>query len=125
MTSKVGNWIPEIMYEESQDGVSSQIPFIMVPDGEEMPRLLFIFESSANGNFEPGLDGEEVPVYEWDLHQYADMAVLKDRLSPSIYDIVRKSLGLEPLAIAAAKGSAITSRVRTNLDETEEPVEVD
>ena len=28
-------------------------------------------------------------------------------------------------AIAAAKGSAITNRVRTNLDETEESVEVD
>jgi hypothetical protein len=69
------------------------------------------------------MEGEEVPVYEWDLHQYADMAVLKDKLSPSIYDIVRTSLGLEPLAIAAAKGSAITGRVRTNLEEDVEDQE--
>jgi len=121
MTEKVSNWFPEIMYEESQEGVSSQIPFIMVPQGEEMPRMLFVFESRASGNYEPGLEGEEVPVYEWDLHQYADMAVLKDKLSPSIYDIVRGALGLEPLAVAAAKGSSITGRVRNNLeDETED-----
>ena len=125
MTEQGRNWLPEIMYEESQDGVSSQIPFVMVPEGEEMPRLLFIFESRASGTYEPGLDGEEVPVYEWDLHQYADMAVLKDRLSPSIYDIVRKSLGLEPLATAAAKGSQITDRIRINLDESSEGVKVD
>tara|TARA_Y100000593_G_C4232476_1_gene297712 strand:+ start:449 stop:826 length:378 start_codon:yes stop_codon:yes gene_type:complete len=125
MENKSGKWFPEIMYEEGQDGGSSQIPFIMVPDGEEMPKLLFMFESRANGNFEPGLEGEEVPVYEWDLHQYADMAILKEKLSPSIYDIVRKSLGLEPLAIAAAKGSAITGRVRTNIDESEEGVKLD
>jgi len=125
MTEKSGNWFPEIMYEESQDGGSSQIPFVMVPDGEEMPRLMFIFESRASGTYEPGLDGEEVPVYEWDLHQYADMAVLKDRLSPSIYDIVRKSLGLEPLAIASAKGSQITDRIRINLDESSEGMKVD
>tara|TARA_Y100001973_G_C5194014_1_gene332947 strand:- start:81 stop:467 length:387 start_codon:yes stop_codon:yes gene_type:complete len=116
MTEKVSNWFPEIMYEESQEGVSSQIPFIMVPLGEDMPRMLFIFESRASGNYEPGLEGEEVPVYEWDLHQYADMAVLKDKLSPSIYDIVRGALGLEPLGVAAAKGSAITGRVRNNLE---------
>ena len=86
---------------------------------------MFIFESRASGTYEPGLDGEEVPVYEWDLHQYADMAVLKDRLSPSIYDIVRKSLGLEPLAIASVKGSQITDRIRINLDESSEGMKVD
>jgi len=90
-----------------------------------MPKLLFIFESRRTGNFEPGLEGEEVPVYEWDLHQYADMAILKEKLSPSIYDIVRSSLGLEPLAIAAAKGSAITNKVKGNLEEREEGLKVD
>ncbi len=122
--NKNSSWFPEIMYEESDEG-SSQIPFIMVPQGEEMPKLLFVFESRRTGDFEPGLEGEEVPVYEWDLHQYADMAVLKEKLSPSIYDIVRSSLGLEPLAIAAAKGSAITSKVKGNLEEKEEGLKVD
>ena len=125
MEDQQRKWFPEIMYEESQDGTSSQIPFIMVPDGEEMPAMLFVFESRASGTFEPGLEGEEVPVFEWDLHQYADMAVLKDRLSPSIYDLVRKSLGLEPLAIAAAKGSAITGKVRSNLEDELEDEKVD
>jgi len=124
MENKNTSWFPEIMYEETDEG-SSQIPFIMVPQGEEMPKLLFVFESRRTGNFEPGLEGEEVPVYEWDLHQYADMAVLKNKLSPSIYDIVRSSLGLEPLAIAAAKGSAITNKVKGNLEDKEEGLKVD
>ena len=32
------NWIPEIMYEESDDGLTSNIPFIMVPHNQEMPK---------------------------------------------------------------------------------------
>ena len=72
-------WIPEIMYEEDPEGISSHIPFIMVPGGETMPQLLYIFESRETGEFEPGLSGEEVPVIEWDLHQYADMLALKKK----------------------------------------------
>ena len=125
MEDQQEKWFPELMYEESQDGASSQIPFIMVPVGEAMPSMLFVFESRANGTFEPGSEGEEVPVYEWDLHQYADMDILKSNLSPSIYDLVRKALNLEPLAIAAAKGSVITGRVRDNLEETTEDGKVD
>ena len=30
-----GNWIPEIMYEEGNEG-SSNIPFIMVPENEQI-----------------------------------------------------------------------------------------
>ena len=74
------NWIPEIMYEESDEGTSSHIPFIMVPKEEQMPKLIYIFESRETDNFEPGLDGEEVPVFEWDLHQYADLFILKEKL---------------------------------------------
>jgi len=106
------NWVPEIMYEESDDGVSSHIPFIMVPTGETMPHLLYIFESVETGEAEPGLEGEEVPVVEWDLHQYADMAILKDRLSQEDYDRVRFALGLEPIAVAVEKGKEITGRIR-------------
>jgi hypothetical protein len=72
-------WIPEIMYEESEEG-SSHIPFIMVPEGQTMPNLLYIFESRDTGEKEPGLDGEAVPIIEWDLHQYADMLILKNKL---------------------------------------------
>ena len=105
------NWVPEILYEENEDGTSSHIPFVMVPEGEVMPHLLYIFESSQTGEFEPGLEGEEVPVFSWDLHQFADMAVLKDNLELSVYDQVREALGLEPMKTAVEKGKNITNKI--------------
>ena len=42
-------WIPEIMYEETDEGLSSNIPFIMVPANESMPQVVFIFEGSCQG----------------------------------------------------------------------------
>jgi|TARA_Y100000310_G_scaffold190315_1_gene190245 hypothetical protein len=110
------NWIPEILYEENSDGSSSNIPFVMVPPGEEMPQMLYIFESSETGEFEPDSEGEEMPVMQWDLHQYADMAVLKNRLDVSTYDLVRVALGLDSLADATRKGKTITDKVRENLN---------
>ncbi len=110
------NWIPEICYEEeSVDGLSSNIPFIPVPQDQEMPSLLYVFESRETGEVEPGPNGEELPVTELDLHQYADMAVLKDKLDSATYDAIRAALGLEPLASASAKGVGITNRVRENI----------
>jgi len=64
---------------------------------------------------EPGLEGEEVPIYEWDLHQYADMNVLKDKLDMTTYDKVRQALNLEPISIAVEKGKEITQKIRNNL----------
>ena len=109
------NWIPEILYEEGEEG-SSHIPFVMVPTGQTMPKLLYIFESRATNQFEPGLDGEEVPVFEWDLHQYADMASLKENLDSITYDIVRSALGLEPLLSATEKGKKISQGIRENVE---------
>jgi len=106
------NWVPEIMYEEGLDGLSSHIPFIQVPDNKEMPTLLFIFESRESGEFEPGEMGEEIPVVDLDLHQYADMSILKSNLDSLTYDLVRAALGLEPLEDAARKGKKITNTVR-------------
>ena len=110
------NWIPEIMYEENDDGESSSIPFVIVPSEEEMPQLLYIFESRTTSDFEPGLEGEEIPIVEWDLHQYADMAILKSRLDLKTFDTVRECLGLEPLNVAVEKGQKITNTVRDNLN---------
>ena len=45
------NWIPEIMYEDDANGMTSKIPFIMVPDNQTMPEVLFIFESRETGEF--------------------------------------------------------------------------
>ena len=109
-------WIPEICYEESDDGLTSKIPFIEVPQDQEMPQMLFVFESRDTGELEPGPEGEDLPVTELDLHQYANMAVLKQRLNWIEYDNVRCVLGLEPLATAAMKGKQITSNIRVALN---------
>lgn len=110
------SWVPEIMYEDNgETGMTSSIPFIPVPQEEEMPSILFIFESRETGEFEPGSEGEPLPVTEMDLHQYADMAVLKESLDDKTFDKVRVALGLEPLKKAAAKGQAITQKVVNNL----------
>ena len=110
------NWVPEIMYEESDDGISSHIPFIMVPQNQTMPRMLFVFESRETGEYEPNMEGDPVPIIEMDLHQYADMAILKKGLDVETYDRVRRCLGLEPIETAAAKGSKITDNIRKKID---------
>lgn len=110
-------WVPEIMYEESEGGFSSSIPFILVPQDQKMPQVLFIFESRESGEFEPGSSGEEIPILEMDLHQYTDMKVLKDNLSEDLYDQVRHCLGLGPLAATTSAGKKITDSVRKNIEE--------
>jgi len=117
MTTTESIWVPEIMYEESDGGVSSNIPFIAVPQDEEMPKILFIFESRDTGEIEPGPSGEQLPIFELDLHQYADMAILKSKLEETVYDKVRNALGLEPLKDAVQKGQKITDIVRQNISE--------
>ena len=111
------NWFPEIMYEEQEDGLSSKIPFIMVPKDESMPSLLYIFESKETGEYEPGNNGEELPIIEMDLHQYADMLTLKNNLDEQTYNVVRSALGLKDLQTAVSEGKKITDNVRKNLME--------
>jgi hypothetical protein len=106
-------WYPEIMYE---DGTSSKIPFIMVPPAEQMPPFLFIFASRETGETEPGADGSDLPIVEMNLHQYADMAILKESLASDVFDQVRNALGLESVAAAAKKGEKITQSIRKNLE---------
>jgi len=110
------HWVPEIMYEDDVEGLSSHIPFIQVPNDEQMPCILFIFESRESGEFEPGPEGEDIPVVELDLHQYADMSILRRGLDPLTYDLVRSALGLEPLLSAAEKGKKITDAIRQKID---------
>ena len=108
-------WIPEIMYEDDEGGMTSKIPFIMVPKEEEMPKLLFMFESRETGEFEPDSEGNPLPIIEMELHQYADMAKLKSGLSEDLYDQVRMCLGLESLRQSAKKGIQLTDKIRNNL----------
>lgn len=107
MSDESFNWYPEIMYEEE-----SKIPFVPVPEGEQMPGILFMFESRETGEHEPGPDGEPLPIVQMDLHQYANMGTLKEKLDPTSFDAVRSALGLEPLATAAEKGAQLTNKVR-------------
>ena len=109
------HWVPEIVYEEVDDGITSNIPFVSVPDDEEMPPILFIFESRDTGEVEPGPEGEELPVTELELHQYVNMTKLKFALAPEAYDDVRRAVGLEPMSVAVEKGQNLTNRVRKNL----------
>jgi hypothetical protein len=115
MSIETTNWIPEILYEDNDDGISSNIPFIQVPEDQEMPKLLFVFESRETGEVEPGPDGEELPVTSLDLRQYADMTVLKEKLSFVEYDNIRWALGLEPIRTAAIKGQKITSNIKLSV----------
>jgi hypothetical protein len=109
------NWIPEIVYEEGE----GQLPFIHVPPDQDDPKLLFIFVSHQTGEFEPGSDGEEVPVLEMDLKQFVDLGLLKTGLTEQEYDKVRSILNLEPLRVASAKGEKITQSIREKIGSVE------
>ena len=110
MTTQNSAWYPEIMYEEE-----SKIPFVPVPADQQMPSILFMFESRETGEHEPGHDGEPVPIVQMDLHQYADMNLLKEGLSPDQYDSVRECLGLKPMKEAVPQGRQITENIREKL----------
>jgi len=105
-------WIPEIFYEELEPGKASPIPFILVPEDQEMPAMIFIWEHANTGEFEPGPDGEELPIVDAELHQFARMDMLKERLSGKDYDKVRAALGLKPLKEAHHLGTGITERAK-------------
>jgi hypothetical protein len=108
------SWVPEIMYEEDVHGEAHTLPFIIVPPTEVMPSFILIWEHRDTGEIEPGPNGEEIPIVEADLKQYASMSELKDNLSRPVYDIVRNALGLESLQTATLKGQAITDTVLSN-----------
>jgi len=111
MSKKKSNWVPEILYEDD-----SQIPFIEVPEGEDDPALLFIFINRKTGETEPGPEGEELPVYDMELRQFADLSILSAKLAPDEYDRVRAALGLEKRADAAKKGKEITQNVAAKVN---------
>ena len=116
MSNDKRKWVPEIFYEEEQDGLANNLPFVQVPNDKEMPGVLFIFASSETGEFEPGLSGEPVPIVDLELHQYANMNYLKEGLDERSYNIVRSVLGLEPIRDAVEKGKTVTENIRKKLD---------
>ncbi len=107
---------PEIMYESDDGGLTSRFPFIQVAVDQDMPKFLFILESRDTGETEPGPDGEDLAIVNMEMHQYANMSVLKQQMTQDQFDLVRAALGLEPLAVASRKGEKITETVRKNLE---------
>ena len=112
MNTMKKQWVPEIYYEETDEGLTSHIPFISVPENESTPKVLFMFESRETGEEEIGPDGMPLPIVDLDLHQYGNMNTLRANLPTNVYDMCRQALGLEPLNTAIEKGKNITEKVR-------------
>ena len=105
--------IPVILYEEPQPGAKpNPIPYIEVAKDKTMPPVLWLFEYKETGEEEVGNDGEPVKVVDQIPHQYCDMAFLKEKLPEHLYDMVRTSIGLEPLKKAKEKGRALLNNVK-------------
>ena len=100
---------PEILYEEN-----SQVPFVKVSKDETMNELLFIAELKETEETEK--QGEnELPVFDYILHQYFNANVAKEKLDPETFDKIRIAFNLEPLQSAADKGKKISEKVRDNI----------
>lgn len=112
-------WQWEISYEDTEEGQLGNLPLIHVPPTEQMPKFLLIWEARDTGEIEPGSNGEDLPVVTWDLRQYAQMEVLKTKLSAEDFDKVRIALGLSPLKTATKEGQEISQRVRNNIAQQE------
>ena len=94
-------WIPEIFYEETQDGLTRGLPFVSIPEDKAMPSAMFICEVR---------DAED-DMKDLAVHMFANMTVLKDQLDLETYDKVRFALGLESLEVATQKGEKITEEL--------------
>lgn len=120
MQDKKRPWMFEITYEtDDSEGQLGSLPLIHVPDGEEMPTFLMVWEARETGEFEPGFNGEEVPVVEWDLRQYARMDALQAKLNADEFDKARIALGLKPLKEAVEGGKKISQSVRQTVAQHE------
>ena len=91
-------WIPEIFYEEAQDGLTKGLPFVNIPQDKAMPSALFICEVR---------DAED-DMKDLAVHMFANMTILKHELDEESYNKVRLALGLEDLSTATEKGQKIT-----------------
>jgi hypothetical protein len=115
--SKQAMWMPSIYYEESNDGVTGGLPFINVPYGKSMPSCLFVCEAKdyreLSEETKADLDNIEKEIV---IHSYANMTVLKEKLDPDTFDIVRTSLGLQPLQQAIKEGLKKTYEIQKNVD---------
>ncbi len=109
------NWIPNIYYEEDAEGITRGFPFIEVPQDKDMPNCLFVYGmKTLDTKFEDEFE-KEVSMFS-----YANMNVLKEKLSPEIYDIIRITLGLQPVHAATVESDKIINNVIQNLKKEHE-----
>jgi hypothetical protein len=83
---------PEILYEETQDGVSKGIPFMQIKKEDGVPSALFI--GSAHDSEEKNEDGETI--VDLIMHMYINASSISSILSPAEYEKLRVGLGFKP-----------------------------
>ena len=104
--------IPVILYESEEQA----IPYVEVPNQEDMPPTLFIQEYKHTGDFEPDANGDEQPIVDMIMHMFIDMDFLSKKLNPELYDLVRVSVGLQPVEKAREEGQKIFDKVYENIN---------
>ena len=119
MSQENVKWVPNIYYEENGEGITGGLPFIDVPYGRSMPGCLFICESKdyrdLSQETKDNLDLEHLE-REIVMHSYANMTILRQKLSPELFDEVRIAIGLQPLQIALLEGTKKTMEIQKNID---------
>ena len=112
-------WVPNIYYEENGEGITGGLPFIDVPYGRSMPGCLFICEAKdyrdLSQDTKDNLDLEHLEK-EIVMHSFANMTILKEKLSLALFDEVRMAIGLQPLQTAVLEGAKKTLEIQKNID---------
>jgi hypothetical protein len=119
MQHQNSKWVPNIYYEENDKGITGGLPFIDIPIGHSIPACLFICGAKdyrdLSQETKDNLDLEHLEK-EITIHSYANMTVLKEKLSPELFDEVRIAIGLQPLQIALLEGAKKTLEIQKNID---------
>lgn len=105
--------IPVILYESEEQA----LPYIEIEKDDEMPPSIFIQEYKHTGEFEPDGAGEEQSIVDINMHMYVNMEFLKTKVTPDLYDTIRVSIGLKPVAAARVEGQKILDKVYGNVNE--------
>jgi hypothetical protein len=84
---------PEILYEETQDGVSNGIPFMQIDKDSGVPSALFI--GTTHDSEEKNEEGETI--VDLVMHMYINASSISSILSPEEYEKLRIGLGFKPI----------------------------
>jgi hypothetical protein len=113
--------VPELLYEEPKPGEQpSPFPFIIVKKDKSMPPVLFIEERKETGEIEPDEKGNPQEIIDCLMHKYVDLEILKEKLPPHINDLVRTTLGMQPIKKAQEEGKKTLDKVNSNVERLKE-----